>query len=178
MASRSADTRERRPRAGAGRLAAAALAVACALAAAAGCDERIAPDGAAYSHQVTIRGRHIPVELALTPAEQARGLSNRDALAPGTGMIFPYARPEIQAFWMAGMRFDIDIVWIRDGRIVDISARLPRPPPEAMSGASPNALPSYRPREPVDLVLEVAAGTAETAGWRIGDAVRVDPPLR
>lgn len=170
MASRSADTRERRPRAGAGRLAAAALAVACALAAAAGCDERIAPDGAAYSHQVTIRGRHIPVELALTPAEQARGLSNRDALAPGTGMIFPYARPEIQAFWMAGMRFDIDIVWIRDGRIVHLESDVPHD--------VPGPLPVYRPSEPADLVLEVAAGTARRLGWRPGDAVQVERRAR
>jgi uncharacterized membrane protein (UPF0127 family) len=36
------------------------------------------------------------------------------------------------------------------------------------------ALPTYRPDAPADTVLEVAAGTAERLGWRVGDAVRVE----
>lgn len=176
---RSAESRATRGgvrarRAGPGRLL--AFAVAAALTSAA-CHEPAPPLGGPLTHVVTIRGRRIAVELADTLEKKARGLGDRDALAPRTGMLFPYAMPGVHAFWMAGMRFDLDLVWIRDGRIVDITARVPHPPPEASRGPGLPPLPVYSPREPADLVLEVTAGTAEQLGWRIGDPVRVDPPL-
>lgn len=118
---------------------------------------------------ITIRGETFRVEVARTPDERARGLGGRASLAPGTGMVFPFERADRHAFWMAGMYFDIDIVWIRDGKIVDVSERLPHPPPELDPRAA--ALPEYRPREPADLVLEVAAGTARARGWQPGDPV-------
>jgi len=81
-------------------------------------------------------------------------------------MLFVYDRPDLYGFWMKGMRFDIDIVWIHDGHIVGIAHRVPH-------DVSP-PLPTYHPPEPVDSVLEVAAGSAEARGWRRGDRVRVD----
>ncbi len=120
---------------------------------------------------VTIRGETLRVDVARTPDERARGLGGRASLAPGTGMLFPFERAERHAFWMAGMYFDIDIVWIRDGRIVDVSERLPHPPPELDPLTA--SLPEYRPREPADLVLEVPAGTARARGWQPGDTVEV-----
>jgi uncharacterized membrane protein (UPF0127 family) len=70
---------------------------------------------------------------------------------------------------MFDMHFDIDIVWIRDDRIVDVTPRARHDPP--------GELPIHRPREPANLVLEVPAGTAEKLGWKIGDRVTVEPPL-
>ncbi len=119
---------------------------------------------------VEIGIHRIEADVADTPARRRRGLSGRPSLAAGRGMLFPYEPPERPFFWMPDMHFDIDIVWIRAGRIVDVHARVPHEvdPP----------LPRYRPREPIDLVLEVPAGTADQAGWRIGDAVRVSPTPR
>jgi uncharacterized membrane protein (UPF0127 family) len=85
-------------------------------------------------------------------------------------MVFPYARAGQHGFWMYQMHFDIDIVWIRDDRIVDVTPGARHDPP--------GELPVYRPREPADLVLEVPSGTAERLGWKIGDRVTVDPPVR
>jgi hypothetical protein len=114
---------------------------------------------------VEIGLRRIEVEVADTSARKTLGLSGRASLPDGHGMLFPYERPARQGFWMRDMRFDIDIVWIRAGRIVDITLRarhdVPQPPP------------LLYPSEPADLVLEVPAGTAERAGWRRGDPVRV-----
>jgi len=115
---------------------------------------------------VTIRTEKIPVELAESPEEQSLGLGRRDSLTWGHGMYFPYERAAFHAFWMKGMRFDIDIVWIRDGRIVDITPRIPAPDPGLPEGLP---LPTYQPRELADGVLEVPAGYAEAHGWRIGD---------
>jgi uncharacterized membrane protein (UPF0127 family) len=122
------------------------------------------------SAEVTIGIHRVQVEVADTPERMARGLSGRSELAEGRGMIFPYARPARQGFWMVDMRFDIDIVWIRADRIVDLTLEAPHDPP--------GELPVYRPREPADLVLEVPAGTSQRMGWRIGDRVLVEPPVR
>jgi len=115
---------------------------------------------------VEIESKRVAVELAETPAEQARGLGYRDKLAWDTGMYFTYARPSFYSFWMRGMRFSIDIVWIRQGRIVDIHRDVPFEP----GGDGP----TVRPREIVDAVLEVPAGYASASGWRIGSRVRLE----
>ena len=119
---------------------------------------------------VEIGIHRIDADLADTPARRQRGLSGRPALADGRGMLFPYDPPERPTFWMPDMHFDIDIIWIRAGRILGVQANAPHQvtPP----------LPRYQPPDPIDLVLEVPAGTAERNGWRSGDAVTVDPPPR
>jgi uncharacterized membrane protein (UPF0127 family) len=128
------------------------------------------PATSAYpTAEVTIGIHRIRVEVANTPERTARGLSGRAHLAEGRGMVFPYARAERHGFWMFDMHFDIDIVWIRDDRIVDVTPRAPHD--------APGELPVYRPREPANLVLEVPAGTSEKLGWKVGDRVTVEPPL-
>jgi uncharacterized membrane protein (UPF0127 family) len=132
--------------------------------------ERESESSAYPTAEVTIGIHRIQVEVADTPERMSRGLSGRSRLGKGRGMVFPYARAGHHGFWMYDMRFDIDIVWIRENRIVDLTSGALHDPPGALS--------TYRPREPADLVLEVPAGTAESLGWRIGDRVRVDPPVR
>jgi uncharacterized membrane protein (UPF0127 family) len=116
---------------------------------------------------VTINGRPVPVELAATTAEHAQGLSDRDNLAPGSGMLFVFAETKPTSFWMRNMRFNLDIVWIRDGKIVGIERNAPKPAP----GTAPEDLPLYESGEAVSHVLEVNAG--EAAEWAVGDAVEI-----
>jgi hypothetical protein len=145
-----------------------ALTLLALLALACGRAEPAAPAAAdaAPRARVTIGVHLIDAEVADTPARQQRGLSGRPSLPAGQGMLFVYAEPQQRGFWMPDMHFDIDIVWIRAGRIVHVESDVPH----AVSGP----LPVYRPSEPADLVLEVAAGTAQRLGWRVGDAVRVE----
>jgi uncharacterized membrane protein (UPF0127 family) len=125
------------------------------------------PDaGAPPDAWVEIGTARVAVEMAVTSAEQSRGLGYRDGLAWGSGMYFPYERPGFYTFWMKGMRFPIDIVWIRDGRIVDLHQDVPFEP----GGNGP----TLRPRQIVDAVLEVPAGYAAASGWRIGDRVKLE----
>ncbi len=112
-----------------------------------------------------IRGQSIQLEIVRTRAEMSRGLGYRDSLAWDHGMLFQYSEPDFYSFWMKGMRFDIDIIWIRDKRIIDISHRVPHH--EDGPG------PTIRPREVADAVLEVPAGYAEARGFRIGDPVKL-----
>ena len=118
---------------------------------------------------VAIRHAQVVVEIAERPAAQARGLGHRDSLEWGRGMLFVYERATFQGFWMKGMRFPIDIVWLRERRIVDIAHRVPAMPP----GTPDRSLPVYRPRELADLVLEVPAGFAEAHSWQRGDTARI-----
>lgn len=115
--------------------------------------------------RVTIGMHVVDAEIADTTARKQRGLSGRASLGESEGMLFPYDEPGLHGFWMPDMHFDIDIVWIRGGRIVDVTARASKEDPRAI----------HRPREPADLVLELPAGTAERRGFRVGDAVQVEP---
>lgn len=111
---------------------------------------------------VTMRGRvKFTVELAVTPAEQARGLMFRKTLAPDRGMLFPYKPPKRAAFWMKNTLIPLDIIYIGpDGRVLSI-ARNAVPHDET-------PLPSGGP---VGGVLEIAGGRAAQLGILPGDRV-------
>lgn len=106
------------------------------------------------------------VEVALTEDEKARGLSGRAGLAVGTGMVFVYAEPAFRSMWMLGMRFPLDFLWIRDGRIVDLFENIP-PPRE---GESPVSVTSP---EPAQHILELPAGSIRAYRLRRGDAAEI-----
>ena len=114
--------------------------------------------------RVTIGVHVIDAEIADNPERKQRGLSGRASLADGRGMLFPYDTPGQHGIWMPDMHFDIDILWIRAGRIVHVAANVSKDDSQRI----------YRPSEPADLVLELPAGTAERRGFRVGDAVDVD----
>ena len=111
--------------------------------------------------RVTVR-----VEVAVTGEEQTRGLSGRPGLRPGTGMLFAYPAPAFRSMWMLGMRFPLDFLWIREGRIVDLFELIPPP----RSGEQPRTVTSP---EPAQYVLEVPAGFIRAHGLRRGEAVEV-----
>ncbi len=101
-----------------------------------------------------------------TPGLRARGLSGRDALAPSSAMWFDMGRAAPATFWMLGMRFPIDIVWIdADLRVVHVTHEAPVPP----EGASQTDLPRYTPGDvDVRYVLEINAGLARELGIEPG----------
>src|SRR6266498_3253400 len=67
--------------------------------------------------QMTVGGETLRVEVADTNYLRGRGLSYRDGLAPGTGMLFVYNEAQPLTFWMYEMRFCLDIIWIDNGQI-------------------------------------------------------------
>jgi len=135
-----------------------------------GCGGPTPVDGPEPDAWTTIRTARVSTEIVRGPVEMARGLGGRELLQWDHGMLFPYERPDFLSFWMKDMRFSIDIVWIREGRIVDIAHRVPWSP----EGPGP----TLRPRELADTVLEVSAGYAEAHGWRHGDRVEVSETER
>lgn len=123
--------------------------------------------------EITVGGVPLTVELAYQPRDTARGLGYRDGLAPGTGMLFLFEEPSPRSFWMKGMRFCLDIIWIEDGVIQGAAERV-CPDPEGTADAD---RPSQRSPVPVSYVLEVPAGWLDHYGFGEGTPVENLPTL-
>ena len=68
----------------------------------------------------------VRAEVARTTDERSRGLSNRDYLAPGTGMIFVFDTEEVRSFWMQDTFIPLDIAYLdANVRIIDIQQMEP-----------------------------------------------------
>ena len=110
----------------------------------------------------------VRVELAETAVDHARGLGGHAPLGMTDGMIFVFQTPGFYTFWMKGMTFNLDIMWI-DGtadnlRVVHIARDVPAYPTETPDGR----LPTYSPTRPGRYVLEVNAGFADMHGITVG----------
>ena len=118
---------------------------------------------------VTIGAATWLVELAITGEQLARGLSGREFLPAGTGMLFIYQQEGNRTFWMPDMRFPLDMVWIGGNcEVADVTLNAPIPLP----GQSRNDLPRFSPNAPARYVLEINAGEFESQGINVGDSVR------
>jgi uncharacterized membrane protein (UPF0127 family) len=117
--------------------------------------------------QITVGEIPLTVELAVEPEETSRGLGYRDGLAPGTGMLFVFDGPAPRSFWMRGMRFCLDIIWIEGGQVQGAAESVcPEPP-----GTADADLPSFFSPVPVTYVLEVPAGWLDHYGLGAGSPV-------
>lgn len=109
------------------------------------------------------------VEIADNPEAWAQGLSGREELGKNQGMLFVYPDALRLAFWMEDMRFPLDILFIRDGRVVDIHERVPAPQP-GQDGREIQVVSS----QPAAMVLEVNSGWVERHGVVIGDEIKLE----
>lgn len=97
--------------------------------------------------------------------EHWKGLSWKSSerlLEKADGMVFLFGKEKARTFWMRGMQFDLDIIWIKDGKVVKIDSGIPAP----LEGENPVVV-SSAPFE-VDAVIEVPAGMANKLGIKRG----------
>ena len=106
-------------------------------------------------------------DVAENPITRARGLSGRDSMARDAAMLFIFPVPWRYSFWMKDMKFPLDMIWIRKGRVADITSGMPVPAPRQ----SLFTLPAFKPTTAVDAALEINAGLAGELSIRIGDKV-------
>lgn len=111
----------------------------------------------------------INAEIADDANERKKGLSNRDILPEDAGMLFVFQTPDRVIFWMKGLKFPLDLIWIRENRVVDIirNATVPE------SDQSDDQLPRYMPNQPVDMALEVNAGFVDKYNIKVGDSLEI-----
>ncbi len=108
----------------------------------------------------------LKLEVVNTTQSIGQGLSGRDELGVD-GMLFIFNQPTTPQFWMKEMEFDLDLIWIKDMRVVEIIEEISAPNLDTPA----NQLPIYGPSQLVDMVLEVEAGSVQKWKLRIGDEV-------
>lgn len=104
----------------------------------------------------------VRVELADTAQERAQGLMFRENLPEGEGMLFVFPEETLGSFWMKDTPISLDIIFIKEGRIVDIIANTTPFSEEFLTPAA-----SYL------FTLEVPGGYASRNGVQIGDVVEI-----
>lgn len=100
------------------------------------------------------------LEYARSDAEQVRGLSGRTNLPENSGLLFVYEKNVTPNFWMKGMNFALDIIWLDENwRVVGFEKNI-----------SPNTFPqTFSPDKPIRYVLEVNAGFVDKQQIKLGE---------
>ncbi|MEK7183354.1 MAG: DUF192 domain-containing protein [Patescibacteria group bacterium] len=120
---------------------------------------------------VTANDVALAVRVADSPWERTRGLSGLEAEdVKAQGMLFVFPDSEVQDFWMKGMKLDLDVVWIAEGKVVGVDRGVPAPKP----GEEPERMTS-KPI-PVDMVLELPAGYANQFDINPGLFLKIELP--
>jgi uncharacterized membrane protein (UPF0127 family) len=100
----------------------------------------------------------VTVEIADTPATEARGLMFRTELAEMSGMIFVWSDERTRTFWMRNTCLPLDMLFLaKDGTIVGILEQVPTLNDRPRSVGCPSAY-----------VLEVNAGWTRKHGIKPG----------
>ena len=121
------------------------------------------------TNKLKVGSTQVNVEIAERADERKKGLGGRESLATDSGMLFIFEKPGKFGFWMKGLNFPLDMIWIRDKKVVDIIKNA-LPPAQ---GQKDEDLPIYMPREEVDMVLEVTGGFVDGNGIKLGDIVEI-----
>lgn len=120
------------------------------------------------AEKATLGGQEINLTVADSPEEREIGLSNTASLGENEGMIFLFDEKGYHSFWMKGMAFPIDIIFLNDDMIVTIHKNVPAPESEDVT---PTA--SYSPTQPSNRVIEVPAGFSDKHNINVGDTVEL-----
>ena len=110
----------------------------------------------------SVCGKKLNLEVAQKESERAMGLMHREAIPPGTGMIFVFNQPTQLNFWMRNVPFDIDIGYFDSkGRLLNALT---------MAGTSPlmkdEALPRYSSKGEALYAVEVVPGFYKTGNLK------------
>jgi uncharacterized protein len=122
----------------------------------------LSPDG--------VTKAQLKIELADNKEKRNQGLGNRASLATDSGMLFIHDETSVLTYWMKGMEFPIDFIWIKDDMVVDIIPNAAPPVP----GQKDETLVRYAPTVPVNKVLETNAGFASENNIQKGDKIIVE----
>jgi len=117
--------------------------------------------------KIEINGQEISVLVADNILRWEKGLGDRKELG-ADGMLFIFPKTESHIFVMRDMRFPIDIIWIKQGMIVDIASNVMTEPTKKEAELTP-----YIARDDSNWVLEMSAGGAQNLNLKIGDKVKM-----
>ena len=114
--------------------------------------------------EISINNSVIQAEVAQAPKEAAKGLSGRNELCSGCGMLFEYPDYRVMNYWMKDMNFPLDIIWIRDDLVVGFEENVP-------VLDSDGQITTMQSESEVNRVLEVNSGFVARNGIKAGDRI-------
>lgn len=117
--------------------------------------------------QITIAKQTFSVEVATSSAEQQKGLSGKDKLPQDQGVLFVFQKADHYPFWMKEMKFPIDIIFIKDNKIVSITHNAP------IVKKDDNNPPIYQSEVPFTHALEINSGLAKKYAFKKNDVVTI-----
>lgn len=112
--------------------------------------------------RVYIRDVPVKSEVVKTETRIEQGLAGRASLPEGRGMLFEMPDDDTQRFWMKGMLFPIDIIWIENGRVIGCEKNIS--PADPRNFASPGD---------AGYVLEVPEGFCDQNKVTVNDEVKI-----
>lgn len=130
--------------------------------------EKEAEQYAISLREIRIGEKTVYAQVADTDVAQGKGLSGQPSLNDDSAMLFVFKKPQQAYFWMKGMRFAIDILWIKDGKIAGLTENA-QPEP----GIADDKLKVYASPAEVDYVLEVNSGFVSRNKLKIGDEIKI-----
>jgi len=108
-----------------------------------------------------IKGHKFQMIVAKSDKDKQVGLSKYKEIPNDKAMVFVFEKADAYPFWMKDMKFPIDIIFIKDDKIVTIYQNLPI-----------NNLTIYPPTESSDKVLETNANISKKYNFSVGDSVK------
>lgn len=124
--------------------------------------------------EVLINDTKIKIEIADTQGKRSKGLGGRESLASSSGMLFIFPKQDLYSFWMKGLKFPLDFIWIKGDKVVDITDNVPPP----SDGQKDEELPIYQSKEAIDKLLEVNGGFVARSNIKIGDSIEIKEASR
>ena len=120
-----------------------------------------------YPKQQIIIGENIlNVLVADTSARQFKGLSGKKSLGKYDGMLFKFSSSDHYIIVMRDMNFPIDIIWINDNKIIDLTYNA-----QVEKNITESQLTQHSSSSTVNMILEVPAGLVKQKNLKIGDNI-------
>jgi len=116
---------------------------------------------------VELKSEKLELLWAKSFYQQQKGLGKRDSAEPYDGMIFTFGLLAKYAIVMRDMKFPIDIIWLKDGEVVDMAKYI------QTEDVPEEKLTRYYPRVMANMVIELPAGWVEQHELKIGDNLTI-----
>lgn len=117
-----------------------------------------------------IGNRKVFLKIADTPEKQYQGLMYVKQMPENYGMIFLFDRAEPRSFWMKNVEIPIDIIFLRNRKIINIHRNV------QPNNRNKNRL--YRSAYKSDCAIEVNAGFCDKYNVRPGDFVLLSTSVK
>ncbi len=107
------------------------------------------------------------MECVVSPEALKQGLSGREGLKEGAGMLFLFPELKVHTMWMPDMKFPLDVIWLDEQlSVVHISYGLK---PCSSHASCPSTSSVYSTK----YAIEVVEGAAAKYGFRVGQDLKV-----